>query len=132
MFDYVRSSYDLGPDFTNVECQTKDIDDSGIGGSMSHYWIAPDGRLYVSTYRSTHTFEVIKEDDPRYSETHKFLNFEWIPTGDHGKVEPYYLTKYVEIYTAQWKGDWVDWPRMRLHFKDGILQDFEAFTRKIG
>ena len=27
MFDYVRSSYDLGEHFTNTRCQTKDIED---------------------------------------------------------------------------------------------------------
>ena len=27
MFDYIRSSYDLGPKFTNVEMQTKDIEE---------------------------------------------------------------------------------------------------------
>ena len=27
MFDYVRSSYNLGEQFTNVECQTKDIEE---------------------------------------------------------------------------------------------------------
>jgi len=30
MFDYFRSSYDIGEQFTNVVCQTKDIED-GIG-----------------------------------------------------------------------------------------------------
>ena len=35
MFDYFRSSYDLGEQFVDVECQTKDIED-GIGGTMSH------------------------------------------------------------------------------------------------
>ena len=36
MFDYFRSSYDLGEQFTNVVCQTKDIED-GIGGTMTDY-----------------------------------------------------------------------------------------------
>ena len=34
MFDYFRSSYNLGEQFTNVVCQTKDIED-GIGGTMT-------------------------------------------------------------------------------------------------
>jgi len=29
MFDYFRSSYDLGEQFTNVVCQTKDIEEFG-------------------------------------------------------------------------------------------------------
>ena len=41
MFDYVRSSYPLGEHFSG-NCQTKDIED-GIGGTMTQYWIAPDG-----------------------------------------------------------------------------------------
>ena len=33
MMDYLRSSYDLGPQFTNIELQTKEIEDC-IGGTM--------------------------------------------------------------------------------------------------
>ena len=36
MYDYFRSSYDLGPHCTEIECQTKDIDDFG-GGTMSQF-----------------------------------------------------------------------------------------------
>jgi len=127
MFDYFRSSYDLGEQFTNVVCQTKDIED-GIGGTMTDYWLDPNGQLWYPTYRDTHTFHEITEDDPRYSET-GFLNFEWIPTGVHGKYQPCLITKYIEVYPANWKGPWQDWPRMNLHFKLGKLQDFEEVTR---
>ena len=44
MFDTLRSSYDLGPQFTNVELQTKDMDD--FGGSLTFYHIDP-GLLVV-------------------------------------------------------------------------------------
>ena len=47
MFDYFRSSYDLGPHCTEVECQTKDMED-GLGGTMSQYWLDPAGYLSVS------------------------------------------------------------------------------------
>lgn len=124
MFDYLRSSYDLGPKFTNVICQTKDIEDD-IGGTMTDYWLDPSGRLWRPEYIGTHTFEVINEDDPRYNEKHKFLNFEWIPTGNHGKFVPYDITKYVVIYPENWNGDWKDKPRLRIHFKDGIIQDYK-------
>ena len=65
---------------------------------------------------------------PRYSEKHKFLNFEWVPTGKHGKYMPSMITKYVEVYPSNWKGAWEDWPRLRIHFKYGKLQDYEDVT----
>lgn len=127
MFDWLRSSYDLGPQFTNVTCQTKDIED-GIGGTMTHYWVDPSGKLWYSSYSKTHTFEEIKENDERYSKTHKFLNFEWVPTGEHGRFIPHKITKYIEVHPAEWSGKWQDWPRLRIHFRDGIIQDYEDIT----
>ncbi len=67
MFDYIRSSYDLGPKFTNVEMQTKDIEEYGISGTMTHFWIDPAGYLWCPDYKGTNTFEIIEEDDPRYN-----------------------------------------------------------------
>lgn len=127
LFDEIRSSYNLGEHFTDVECQTKDL-----ACAMTRYWISPDGHLYELTYRETHDFVEIGEDDERYESDprRKVFNFEWIPTGKHGKVEPCYVTDYVEIYPAQWKGAYDDWPRCRIHFKLGKLQDFETFTRQ--
>ena len=127
MFDYVRSSYDLGEQFTNVECQTKDIEDC-IGGTMTHFWIDPKGVLWCPNYSGTSTFEIIEKDDPRYNSKHQFLNYEWIPTGQHGRYYVHPITKYIEIYPANWKGKWEDWPRLRIHFKHGILQDYEEVT----
>lgn len=127
MFDYLRSSYDLGPQFTNVVCQTKDIED-GIGGTMTDYWLDPSGKLWYPSYVGTHTFEEIAKDDERYSDKARFLNFEWIPTGKHGKFKPHEITKYIEIYPAEWDGKWEDWPRLRLHFRYGILQEHTDVT----
>ena len=127
MFDYFRSSYDLGEQFTNVVCQTKDIED-GIGGTMTDYWLDPAGQLWHPNYSETNTFEIIPEDDPRYDPDRKFLNYEWVPTGKHGKYQPHYITKYVEVYPANWEGKWEDWPRLRIHFKHGKLQDYEDIT----
>jgi hypothetical protein len=129
MFDYFRSSYDLGPELTNVECQTKDIED-GIGGTMTPYWLDPAGQLWYPTYVGTHIFETIKQDDPRYDPERGFLNYEWIPTGAHGKYQPCMITKYVEVYTSAWGGAWEDWPRAIIHFKHGKVMDYELFTRK--
>jgi hypothetical protein len=108
-------------------CQTKDIED-GIGGTMTDYWLDPAGQLWYPNYRDTHTFQTIEEDDPRYNPDKKFSNFEWVPTGKHGKYLPHYITKYVEVYPEQWKGAWEDWPRCRIHFKYGKLQDYEDVT----
>ena len=127
MFDYFRSSYDLGEQFTNVVCQTKDIEE-GIGGTMTDYWLDPSGRLWYSSYVGTHIFQAINEDDERYDDKARFLNFEWIPTGEHGRFKPHEITKYIEIYPAEWSGKWEDWPRLRLHFRYGKLQDYMEVT----
>lgn len=128
MYDYFHSSYDLGDEFTNVLCQTKDIE-PGLGGSLSNYWLSPAGHLYVMTYRNTHTFEIIEKDDPEYKESMKFLNYRWVPTGEHGRVEPFHITAYVEIYPERWDGEWEDWPRMKLHFKSGKLVEYRRCKR---
>ncbi len=128
MFDYIRSSYDFGEHFTNVECQTKDIEDC-YSGTMSHFWIDPDGYLWCGDYKGTSTFEIIEKDDPRYDPERHFLNFEWIPTGQHGKYSVHTITKYVEIYPATWSGQWEDWPRCRIHFKYGKVVEYEHLTR---
>ena len=124
MFDYVRSSYDLGEQFTNTRLQTKDIED-GIGGTMSQYWISPDGVLYYIDYSHTADFVIIEEGDEDYEETHKWRNFKWVPNGNHGKISPHMITKYIEVYPEDWKGNYDDWPRLKLHFRYGKLQDYE-------
>ena len=129
MFDYLRSAYYFDERFDDKTVfQTKDIEE-GFGGTMTDYWIDPEGKLWCPQYHGTHTFEEISEDDERYNEEHGFLNFEWIPTGKHGKFVAHEITKYIEIYSADWKGKWEDWPRLRLHFKRGILQDYEDITK---
>jgi len=127
MFDYVRSSYNFGPQFTDVELHTKDIEE-GYSGTMTHFWIDPSGYLWCPDFSGTSTFETIKEDDPRYSDKHLFLNFEWIPTGQKGKYKVHPITKYISVYPAKWKGEWEKWPTLRLHFIRGKLQDFEDIT----
>jgi hypothetical protein len=129
MFDYVRSSYNLGEKFTNVECQTKDIEE-GYSGTMSHFWIDPAGYLWVGDYSGTSTFEIIEKDDPRHDPERHFLNYEWVPTGQHGKYHIHPITKYIEIYPATWDGQWEDWPRCRIHFKCGKVVEYEHVTRR--
>ena len=127
MMDFVRSSYDLGEQFTNARLQTKDIED-GIGGTMSQYWISPDGVLYYINYSHTADLVIINEGDEDYEETHKWRNFKWVPNGNHGKISPHMITKYVEVYPEDWKGEWELWPRLKLHFRYGKLMDYENIT----
>lgn len=124
MFDYLRSSYDLGEKFTNVECQTKSIEEYH-DGTMTYYWIDPSGYLWYGDYIGTSVYSEIKKDDPRYNHKVPFLNYEWIPTGHHGKYRVHPITKYVTIYPSSWHILHKERPECRLHFKMGKLQDFE-------
>lgn len=126
MFDWLTSSYPLPTTFMG-ENQTKDIEE-GHSGTMSHYWVAPDGYLWVGTYHGTHTLEFIEEGDPRYNPKFVWANHEWVPTGEHGKWRVHPITKYIEIYPSQWDGKWEDWPRCRLHFRNGVLQEYKDVT----
>lgn len=128
LFDTISSSYNLGEQFTNAELQTKDIEDYGIGGTMSHYWISPDGVLYLIDYHNTADFVQITEENPEYNSKHLWLNFQWIPNGTHGKVRPHMITKYVSVYPAQWNGDYSVCPTLKLHFKYGRLVEYEDIT----
>lgn len=129
MFDYFRSSFDLGPEFTNVECQTKDIEE-GIGGTMTQYWLDPAGYLYVIDYSHTQDLKMYEPGDPEYDEKRAWLNFEWVSNGKHGKIRLHPITKYIEVYPSGWSGSWEDWPRCTIHFKYGRLVDYEHHSRK--
>lgn len=128
MFDYIRSSYDLGEQFTNTTCQTKDIEE-GIGGTMTDYWIDPTGRLWYSSYADTHDLTVIEENDPEYNHKMLWTNYRNTRTGKHGSVKTHKITKYIKIYLEQWSGGWHDWPTLRLHFRNGILLDYSDITK---
>ena len=124
LFNYFHSSFDLGPQFTNTLCQTKTL---GIE-CMDHYWLDPAGELFRIDYGPTRQLEIIEEGDPRYDPHKLYLNYEMVNTGEHGKVEPVYLTCYAEVYHDKFEGKWEDWPLMRLHFRHGKLKDFVEMT----
>ena len=72
MFDFVRSSYRLGPTFTDVVCQTKDIERT-LGGTMSNYWIDPSGQLWYIGCDHVSDFQEIGEDDEVIVTSRTFL-----------------------------------------------------------
>jgi hypothetical protein len=113
LFDYVRSSYPLGEAFTGP-LQTKDIEPC-CGGSMSDYWISPNGQLFYMDY--TCTSEFYEDEDA----TQPLFRFRTRPTGEKGRVRPERLTKSVNVYPANYKGSWEDWPKATLFFVDGVI-----------
>ena len=123
MFDYVRSSYPL-PEAFMTPCQTTDIED-GYGGSMSDFWIDPAGYLWVGYYSGCSELELYEEGHPRYNAKCSWMNYDWVPTGKHGKFRVHPITKYIVISPNEWKGDLGQRPQLQLHFKGGKLQDFE-------
>jgi hypothetical protein len=120
LLDYVRSSYDLGEQFTNVQLQTRDL-----GETMNDFWIDPKGYLWRPYYEGTTTLEEIQESDVRYNKNCQFFNFVWIPTGNHGKCRVHPITQYINVYPSMWEGPNENWPKMRLHFRAGKLLDYE-------
>jgi hypothetical protein len=111
LYDTIRSSFDLGEEFTDKDLQTKDIQDC-IGGTLDFYWIDNVGRLFL--------VDISETADPIKTNS-DFPLFKWIPNGNHGKVTPVYITKYIEVYDNPYK-------RCKIHFKCGIVQDFEIIN----
>jgi hypothetical protein len=124
MYDDFKSSYDLGPDFTNVDCQTKDL-----GSCMDFYWLDPAGQLWQMDHTGTYTLE----ENPNYQGEHE-SRLNWIfrhhvvLTGKHGKVKPVSVTDYVTIYSHRHNRSYDEWPLCRLHFVGGRLQDYQIMT----
>lgn len=132
MFDYFYSSYDIGEQFTNISCQTKDLDETGDYGSMSQFWLSPGKQLYVMTYKNTFTMEKIEEHSPEYDKKLSFLNYKWVATGKRGRVVPCKTTAYVEIYPERYIKETGALPRLKLHLRDGkLLEYFECNPREV-
>jgi hypothetical protein len=127
MFDTIKSSYDLGPGYQK-ELQTKDLD-----CLMSHYWIDPLGRLFLIDEGNTADFVELTEDDPRYDPKRLFLNFIWVPNGNHGKVRPVYHYGVVEVYPSKWDCKYSPYPSCKIFFRYGVIEevvhDTERFER---
>lgn len=120
MFDYFKSSFDLGSEFTNVICQTKEIED-GTGGTMSFYWLNPHGQLFRVSYDGTHDFEEVPEGE----RNHKWMIYRPVANGNKGRVVAEMITKYITVYPSMWLGDYQDWPKLRIHFKYGRILEHD-------
>lgn len=127
MFDYVRCSYFIDDNFTG-QCHTKDIEYNDMGGTMSQYWISPSGCLYYIDYSNTADFVEISDEELRDAK-HKWMRCKWKSNGLRGRVKPHPITKYIVIYPEKWSGEWKDWPDCRIHFKYGIIQDYEILKK---
>jgi len=123
-FDNFRSSYDLG-ELTNVQCQTKSLDPE-MGGTLSQYWLAPNGMLYLIDYSNTANFVPVCDNEGNVK------NYSFVPNGNHGTVRFYYMTGDVEIYPESHTSSWEDCPRARLHFLEGMLQNACVSTLREG
>jgi hypothetical protein len=108
MFDTVRCSFDLGASFHNRELQTKDLE-----CFMAEYWLSPAGHLFNIDYSGTQDFE----EDPNSP-----LGLVSVSNGNRGRVRIYPITKTIEVYPAKWNAHYVPYPRLYLHFREGVLE----------
>ena len=114
MYDTIRSSYDLGPDFYNRTLQTKDLE-----CFMAEYWIDPVGRLFEIDYSGT---QDLQDYESNKNIENSFLKLPmWVPNGNHGKVKPVYLTKTIEVYPQNWSAHYAPFPRKEITFFRGVL-----------
>jgi hypothetical protein len=87
LYDTVRSSYNLGPDLTDCELQTKDL-----SCCMEDLWISPAGELFTIDY--TRTAELVPDPECK----RQFWPYKWEPNGNHGRVTPSLHTGDVRLY----------------------------------
>ena len=121
MFDCVKCSSDIGA-LTNEDCQTKDMDT--WGGTMSFYWVDPAGALWTTDYQGTAAIEYVDNGDSPWEKV------SITPTGQRGRLTRAYTTRYIHIYRTKTHPDGVtDLDTCRLHFVEGILQDFKYINK---
>ena len=125
MFDYLKCSADIGA-LKNIECQTKDIEEF-IGGTMSFYWVDPVGALWYVDYTGTADFAINDDED-----TPIWRRMKIVPSGRKGKVSRCTLTKYICVYASKAAPDGLlEWDYCRLHFVEGVLEDFKYINKHI-
>ena len=114
MFDSIRSSYDLGPGFWDKELQTKDL-----SSTMSYYWINPAGQLFLIDY--SHTVDYVPDPEDSTMPFRRMKSY-WKPNGNHGKVQPVFLTNTIKVYPARWDSKYAPFPTLKITFIDGVLR----------
>lgn len=121
MFDYFRSSYDLGEPFTETVCQSKTFNEK-YRGFLDLYWLDPSGRLWV--IEDEDIYDIVDSDE-------NLLGLEYILNGNHGRVKACQLSRTVVVYPQNYDGRWEDWPECSLTFLNGKLQHHETRPRPI-
>jgi hypothetical protein len=121
MFDWFRSSYDLGEEFTETTCQSKTFNEE-YRGFLDLYWLDPSGNLWK--IYDEDMYDVLESDEA-------LLGLEWIRNDKHGKVSPCRISQTVLVYPANYPGRWEDWPECALTFLNGKLQHYEARPRPV-
>ena len=122
MFDYFKSSYYIGDDFTDVTCQTKSLD-----CTMDFYWLDPAGVLWVVDYGNTYDVVIHAPGDPLYSHDQPWSNFDHVPNGNLGRVVNCRVTRSVEVYPEKYTPSDV-FPRCVLYIVDGFLVSYQDVT----
>ena len=123
MYDDIKCSYDIGK-LTNRECQSKEFD--YYGGTMSFYWVDPNGLLWTPDYNGTMAIEYIDSDEPIWR------RIKYTPTGVHGRFQRVYKTDYVTIYTCDiHENGYTEYIDCRLHFVNGVLKDFKYLNTQL-
>ena len=110
MFDEVRSSCQgLVGTF-----QTKDL-----SSALWTYYLDPAGRLWSIDYTGTSTMHINEEAT-------SFLGrIKFVGNGNHGKVEPFYITGELNMCRTQTAPDGLqELYQYTLQFVDGVLQSF--------
>ena len=125
MFDSIKCSANIGA-LTDITCQTKDIDPIE-GGSMSFYWVDPNGMLWSTDYTgcTSMSYKSIPGEPI-------WRNITYLPTGTHGRVYRVYINYSVKIYDVLTQPDgYQDTTECLLHFNAGELQNFSYINNSI-
>lgn len=128
MFDCIKCSAPIGA-LADVECQTKDID-SLDGGTMSFYWVDPNGCMWTTDYSGCTSVAFFKDDADDISTSWDRL--EYRSTGVRGKVYRVYITGRILMYNIMTHPDGLhDTTECYLDFEDGILKNYRYINNFI-
>jgi hypothetical protein len=118
LVDYFRSSYDIG-EFTDIPCVSNDFNGM-VGGTLSQFWLSPNGALYIVDYSHTQDMHFEQSED-QYTRP----RFVWKPNGNHGQVRFCFFTDYVIIRPEKPYSVAGIPLEARIHFIEGMFQTIE-------